>query len=193
MVFSAGQYRTIDFVKIGVLLQVRTLWQDVQMQHGGTFCCSRLNGWTLPARLLYLHFPRHQGNTCYSGVPKDPHGHRTRVHMSSSAKPCIRKRTTDSKPPPTHAPKLIDHLSLIIPRPQLWQLVGACVILSMPDSWITLCSISLFILVAAVGYAAFFSWLAKRRARKSKAARKALAVTSSQLAQLPADHSKVTT
>ncbi|GBF94386.1 sodium sulfate co-transporter [Raphidocelis subcapitata] len=53
---------------------------------------------------------------------------------------------------------------------QVWQLVGACVILSMPDHWIILCVASLAFLAVAVGWAVASSLLAKRKASRAKLA-----------------------
>ena len=54
---------------------------------------------------------------------------------------------------------------------QVWQLVAACVILSLPNHWMVLCGISLAFVLLAVLYAVAVSVLAKRRAAKVKAAR----------------------
>lgn len=54
---------------------------------------------------------------------------------------------------------------------QVWQLVAACVILSLPGQWMILCAISLAFVLATVAYAVACSLLAKRRAKRAKAAR----------------------
>lgn len=53
---------------------------------------------------------------------------------------------------------------------QVWQLVAACVILSLPGQWMVLCAISLAVVALAVAYAVASSVLAKRRAKALKAA-----------------------
>lgn len=52
---------------------------------------------------------------------------------------------------------------------QVWQLVAACVILSLPGQWMILCAISLGFMALAVAYAVASSLLAKRRAKQAKA------------------------
>lgn len=54
---------------------------------------------------------------------------------------------------------------------QAWQLVAACIILSLPNQWMVLCGIALAFVLLAVLYAIAVSVLAKRRAAKAKVAR----------------------
>uniref|UniRef100_A0A383WLM6 RCK C-terminal domain-containing protein n=1 Tax=Tetradesmus obliquus TaxID=3088 RepID=A0A383WLM6_TETOB len=53
---------------------------------------------------------------------------------------------------------------------QVWQLVAACTIFSLPSWWMILCAISLAVVALAVAYAVASSLLAKRRLKQLKAA-----------------------
>lgn len=53
---------------------------------------------------------------------------------------------------------------------QVWQLVAACTIFSLPSWWMILCAISLAVVALAVTYAVASSLLAKRRLKQLKAA-----------------------
>lgn len=67
--------------------------------------------------------------------------------------------------------------ALPIHAQQVWQLVAACVILSLPNQWVVLCAISLAIVAVTVAYAVAVSLLSKRRARRAKAAAATKAAT----------------
>lgn len=53
---------------------------------------------------------------------------------------------------------------------QVWQLVAACVILSLPGQWMILCAVSLGFVALAVAYAVASSLMAERRVKQAKAA-----------------------